>query len=158
MSETLTIENRVTNNETREHIAAVGHLMHTLVKEMLDRCDKHDLSKLDHPEVDGFTRMTPTLAQSEYGSEENVKNREAMLADTLLNHYAKNRHHPQHFPDGVDGMNLVDLIEMFCDWKASSARHKNGNIRKSIDHNRDRFKMAPQLARIFYNTIDLVGE
>ena len=49
-------------------------------------------------------------------------------------------------------MNLLDLIEMFCDWSASSQRHHDGNIRKSIEVNADRFGMSPQLTRIFENT------
>ena len=50
-------------------------------------------------------------------------------------------------------MTLIDLIEMLCDWKAATVRNKNGNIRKSIEHNADRFKMSPQLKQIFENTV-----
>lgn len=158
MTSGLTLENRACNADTREHIALVGKLMHAIAKEILDRCDRHDLSKLDHPEVDGFTQMTPELAKSEYGSQENQGAKEGPLRDTLAHHYANNRHHPEHFKEGIDDMNWVDILEMFCDWKASSSRHKSGNIRKSIEINRDRFKMSAQLVRIMENTIDLVGE
>jgi len=154
----LTIENKACNFETREHIALVGRLMHGLVKEMLDRCDRHDLSKLERPEVEAFTVMTPALSQTDYGTAQNDANK-ALLGDALAHHYSKNRHHPEHFKNGVDDMNLIDIIEMFCDWKAAGTRHKSGgNIRKSIEINRDRFKLAPQLVRIMENTIDLVGE
>ena len=50
-------------------------------------------------------------------------------------------------------MNLFDLIEMLVDWKAASERHNNGNIRKSIEINGNRFNMSPQLIRIFENTV-----
>jgi hypothetical protein len=50
-------------------------------------------------------------------------------------------------------MNLVDLIEMLADWKASSERQNDGNLRKSLDENAERFKMSPQLTRILENTI-----
>ena len=49
-------------------------------------------------------------------------------------------------------MNLFDLIEMFCDWKAAVKRNKNGNLQKSIDINEERFKMDKFLADIFRNT------
>ena len=36
-------------------------------------------------------------------------------------------------------LNLLDLIELFCDWKASTLRHNDGNIKKSIEINQNRF-------------------
>lgn len=57
---------------------------------------------------------------------------------------------------GIHGMNLVDLLEMLCDWKAASERHNDGNIRRSIEINGKRFEMSPQLIRIFENSVDLV--
>ncbi len=53
-------------------------------------------------------------------------------------------------------MNLIDLVEMLCDWKAASMRHHDGNIRRSIEINGDRFGLSPQLVRILENTADLL--
>jgi hypothetical protein len=53
---------------------------------------------------------------------------------------------------GIMGMTLLDVIEMFCDWKAATERHANGNFQTSIQHNRKRFTMSYQLAAIFENT------
>ena len=44
---------------------------------------------------------------------------------------------------------------MFCDWIASSKPHSNGNIRKSIEKNSERFSMGPELTAIFERTADL---
>jgi hypothetical protein len=52
-------------------------------------------------------------------------------------------------------MTLVDVVEMFCDWLASSQRHADGNILKSIDYNKDRFGMAEQLTTVLENTAKL---
>lgn len=49
-------------------------------------------------------------------------------------------------------MNLVDIIEMFCDWKAASERQLNGNILKSIETNQDRFGYSRDLGKIMENT------
>jgi hypothetical protein len=49
-------------------------------------------------------------------------------------------------------MDLIDLLEMFCDWKAASERHANGNIYKSIKINKQRFNISDQLEQIFINT------
>lgn len=56
----------------------------------------------------------------------------------------------------MSSMTLVDIIELFCDWKAASERHNDGNLRSSIEINADRFSMSPQLVRIFENTVDLL--
>ena len=74
------------------------------------------------------------------------------MKPALEHHYAKNRHHPEHHKNGINDMNLIDLIEMFCDWKASSERQNDGNILKSIEINGKRFHMSPQLIEIFENT------
>jgi len=153
----LTLEEQATNATTMHHINMVQTLLHKIVKELLDRADIHDQSKLESPEVELFTEWTPKLAGSTYGSAEYEGFRKAM-GPALLHHYAKNRHHPEHFKEGVNDMSLVDIIEMFCDWKAATMRHNDGNIRKSIAHNANRFDLSPQLVRILENSIDLVGE
>jgi hypothetical protein len=75
------------------------------------------------------------------------------LKPALDHHYANNSHHPQFYKNGIDGMNLLDLVEMFFDWKAATERTKDGDIRKSIEINSTRFNISPQLVSIFVNTI-----
>lgn len=154
MQNDLTVEERATNFETMLHIQKVNHFLNRIIHELLRRGEAHDRSKLDHPEVALFTEYTPKLAESTYGSEQYEKFRKE-LGPALVHHYAHNRHHPEHFKSGIDDMNLLDLIEMFCDWKAATLRHNDGNIRKSIEKNADRFHISPQLVRILENTADL---
>ena len=48
---------------------------------------------------------------------------------------------------------------MICDWKASSERHENGDIYKSIEINQKRFGYSDDLKSILKNTVDfLMGE
>ncbi len=54
--------------------------------------------------------------------------------------------------NGINGMTLIDLIEMFCDWKAASERHTDGNIFKSIEINSKRFNINDQLKNILIKT------
>lgn len=56
----------------------------------------------------------------------------------------------------VNQMNLIDLIEMLCDWKAATMRHTDGDIRKSLEINKGRFQISYQLQRILENTIPLL--
>lgn len=53
---------------------------------------------------------------------------------------------------GINGMTLLDVVEMFCDWKAATERHADGSLQKSIQINHKRFQMSSQLTQIFENT------
>ena len=61
-----------------------------------------------------------------------------------------------HVNSPVNDMNLIDIMEMLCDWKASSERHNDGNIRKSIEISANRFGLSPQMVKILENTADLL--
>lgn len=151
----LTPENKVTNYETMKHIHQVQCNINVVIKELLDRAANHDKTKLDSPEVEAFTEVTHKLSSSTYGSED-YNATKAAIQPALTHHYAKNRHHPEHFAKGIDDMNIVDLVEMFCDWSASTKRHADGNLRKSIEINGKRFNMPPQLVNILENSISLM--
>lgn len=150
----MTLEEKATNFDTMRHIERVRNLLDYAASELLRRGQEHDQSKLESPELEAFTEYTPKLAASTYGSPEYEAFRKAMKP-ALDHHYARNSHHPEHYADGVNDMSLLDLIEMFCDWKAAGERHNDGNILKSIEKNTTRFEMSPQLSRIFKNTAKL---
>jgi hypothetical protein len=80
------------------------------------------------------------LKSSTYGSKE-YSSFLKILAPALKHHYSCHRHHPQFHKHGIADMNLIDLIEMICDWKASSERHDDGNLAASITVNCKRFKL-----------------
>jgi hypothetical protein len=151
---TLSLEEKATNFDTMEHIENVRNFINVFVAELLIRGVNHDQTKLESPEVELFTEYTDKLAGVTYGSDE-YKSYLEKLKVALDHHYAKNRHHPEHFVNGVNDMNLIDIIEMFCDWKAATLRHDDGNLQKSIDHNAKRFNMSDQLTKIFRNTVEL---
>lgn len=152
---TLTPEQQATNFITFRHIERVRNLLNNCITELLKRGELHDQSKLEPPEVELFTEHTSRLADLTYGSPEYQQALDD-LGPALEHHYANNRHHPQHHKNGVNDMNLLDIVEMLCDWKAASERHNDGNIRKSIEHNADRFGLSPQLVRILENTADVL--
>jgi hypothetical protein len=112
----------------------------------------HDNSKLDRFEADGFAKYTEILKDLAYGSEEYKQTLENMKP-IIEHHYERNRHHPEHFRNGIKDMNLLDIIEMLCDWKAASLRHENGNVFESIEINQKRFGYSDELKSILINTI-----
>jgi len=138
--------------ETRMHINNVRKNIYRMIKELMDRAEKHDASKLADPERAIFLEFTPKLKGVTYGSDE-YKGYLKEMQVALDHHYAENRHHPEHFEDGVNGMNLIDLFELVSDWKAATLRHADGDIDKSIENNTERFGLSPQLVKILKNTV-----
>ena len=139
--------------DTMNHKKDVGHFMANVILNLSKRREVHDNSKLVEPEKSIFDEFTPKLRDTTYGSDEY----KVFLKDmgvALQHHYANNSHHPEHFENGINGMSLLDLIEMFCDWCAATMRHADGDIVKSIEINKTRFEMSDQLAEIFKNTLD----
>jgi len=154
----LSEKEKAVNYETFRHIERVRNLLNICVVELLKRGQLHDQSKMASPEVELFTEYTEKLAGTTYGSTE-YDEYKAKMKPALEHHYANNRHHPEHFKNGVEDMNLLDIVEMLCDWKAASERHHDGNIRKSIEINANRFNLSPQIVKILENTADvLFGE
>ncbi len=142
--------------ETYEHIQQVQANIFEIIKRLTGRAMRHDASKLEDPEKELFDKWTPALADLEYGSTEYDAALEK-LGPALDHHYAKNSHHPEHYPDGVSDMTVMDVIEMFCDWKAATQRMHDGNIRKSLEINKKRFALSEQLFQIFENTVKELG-
>ena len=143
--------------QTLGHIATVKSFLFAICSKLDERAINHDASKLHEEEIKIFEEFTPKLKDSTYGSEEY----QGFLKDmkpALDHHYAKNRHHPEYHKDGIDDMNLVDIMEMFADWLAASQRHADGDIMKSIEINKDRFGMSDQLVSIFKNSVELFDD
>ncbi len=152
-------------NETRKHQQEVSRLMMMFARMLLERAAVHDASKLQEPERSVFIEFTPKLSGAVYGSEEyKTFLREMKVA--LDHHYQVNKHHPEYndingystetLNDPIRSMNLIDIVEMLCDWMAAVKRTKNGNIGVSIDKNEKRFGISEQLSQLFRNTCGML--
>lgn len=166
--------------DTINHINKVRTNIHKIIEYLDERSLNHDYSKLNSPEKEYFDEYTPKLSEVDYGSEKYYGFLKELKV-ALDHHYSNNRHHPEYFikyicnscfteyknkPEQCDNcsgsefdedfdvsqMNLIDIIEMFCDWLAATERHLNGDIFKSIETNKKRFKMDHQLSNILENT------
>lgn len=127
----------------------VKELMNNMIVDLINRAETHDLTKLESPEKEIFDREGDSLKTLVYNSDEYKASLER-LGIALEHHYNFNSHHPQHYKNGVDGMDLLDLVEMICDWKASSERNVGNTL--DLDKNFERFGFSEQLASIFRNT------
>lgn len=143
--------------ETKKHIKHVRGLLDKIAIILKSRSARHDQSKLNPPELEIFEIYTEKLKDTTYGSDEYNQFLKQM-EPALGHHYACNRHHPEHFANGVKDMNLFDIIEMFCDWLAATKRHADGNIFKSIQINKKRFGYGDILEAILTNTAKVLFE
>ena len=142
---------------TIEHINKVHYLVRDLTDKANLQSNQHDQSKLEPFEKEIFDKHTPELSKLTYGSKE-YRDMLDKIKPALDHHYANNRHHPEyHKEKGIEGMTLMDIIEMICDWKAATERHDDGDIRKSLTINTKRFNISPSLVKILENTIEEMG-
>ena len=144
-----------TKLETMEHIDHVRTNLSIIIKELINRQNNHDQSKLHSPEVEIFHEYTPKLKQLTYNSKE-YKDCLKNMGVAIEHHYQNNRHHPEYFDNGIKGMHLIDLIEMFCDWVATTKRHNNKDVNRSLAINKIRFNYSDDLMEIFKNSVELL--
>lgn len=142
--------------DTYAHIAVVRGYVLEVIRDLLYRAHDHDLSKLEEPEKSIFDEFTPKLEDSTYGSDE-YKDLLDGMGEALKHHYTVNSHHPEHFPNGFGDMTLVDVVEMLADWKAATLRHADGDLKRSIDLNAERFGYGDEVWLLLMNTARAYG-
>jgi len=81
--------------------------------------------------------------KSLYEEYKNIENYEELLQS----HYKLNRHHIEYFQKGIYEMNIIDIIEMFCDWYAIS-----DNIYNYIDSKEEKIH-SKSLVKVLKNTV-----
>jgi Family of unknown function (DUF5662) len=140
-------------SEVKKHKDLVSLNLGSIGEQLRARAITHDHSKMTDEELPYYAEYTPNLKGLTYGSNE-YRDMLEKLRPCINHHYKANAHHPEHYENGIDGMSLVDLVEMICDWKAATARHEDGDIIKSLEINRVRFKMSDQLYNILLNTVN----
>ena len=144
--------------KTIDHIKRVQFYMRFLIDRLTTKSQQHDESKLGDIEAPIFAEHTEHLSSIKFGSEEYQQElNELQIA--LEHHYKYNRHHPEYFgEDGINGMDLTDILEMLADWMASTERTQNGDIFESIEINAKRFNIDNQLKQILINTAKKLDE
>lgn len=143
--------------DTWQHIHAVQQYIGDVIADLQARALAHDQSKLVEPELTTFNEISDRPHDSSYGSEEYYRY-VALFRRGIEHHYEGNDHHPEHFYDeGVLAMNLVQVMEMVCDWKAASLRHADGDFAASLDHNAERFGYGDEMKTLILNTATSFG-
>lgn len=138
--------------DAKAHITLIQKVFNeTIIPELQKRSENHDKSKLSSPEREMYDEYIPKLKETPFGSKEYVKVRKEMEKTALQHHFQENRHHPEHFENGISDMTIVDVVEMFCDWYAASLRSDTSFL-DGLMFNKNKFKMSDELYEIFLNT------
>lgn len=133
-----------------EHKRKVKYWLRGFAEQLTTRAENHDNSKLRDPvEKATFDRWTPEIRRATFGSDEYKQALDGMGEGVKL-HYKANRHHPEHYENGVNDMTLMDVVEMLADWMAV-AQSKNTHV--DLRHAAERFGLSEQLVEILANTL-----
>ena len=135
-----------------KHKEEITQLMSKFAAEISYRSGIHDNSKFSPEEFDVYSSNVQDFNKYDFDSEEEKRLRERVYPAAKA-HQKRNRHHPEHFKNGIDDMNLIDLLEMICDWKSASSRAPGDSLRKGLPILKEKYKISPQLYQILTNTI-----
>jgi len=119
------------------HNRFVASLLVDLANALEKRAIMHDASKFTMDEFAGFVEINRIAREHEYGSPEYMASIKETNAVAL--HYSRNPHHPEHYPNGVDDMGLLDIIEMVADWKAASETYGQTSLGNALEVHIERF-------------------
>ncbi len=141
--------------KTMRHIRTIQGYMTLIGTEWVERTRRHDESKLDDIELYGYVGIAEATKGLTAGSQEYLDALEPYKT-VIRRHYILNDHHPEHFANRVNGMNLIQVLEMVCDWIAASTDREMHPM-QSIDTQCTRFNIDAQLKQIIINTMDKLG-
>lgn len=133
------------------HKRLVGRYLQRVTNALFQRAVEHDYSKFSREEFPQYAAALPRFEKAEYGSEE-YKACCKSIQPAIDHHLRVNRHHPEFFPNGVNDMNLIDVVEMVCDWIAASQRVPGNTLR--LDLQKERFGIDDQLFGLISRTVE----
>lgn len=139
------------------HTRLVAFYIAQMISKLMARAGTHDRSKLEEPEYSAFKTVTPRLKTSTFGSEE-YKQALREIKPAIDHHYSQNRHHPEYFANGIKDMNLVDLMEMVCDWTAASLRNPGGDVLQSIEQKQKSLGFSDDVKSLLINTAKTINQ
>lgn len=145
--------------DTQRHRGEVRRRLLQIVGDLTKRAWAHDASKLEAPEKPLFDHWTPMLGRTQYSADPESPYQRCLsgMGPALQHHYEVNDHHPEHFAGGISDMNLIQVIEMLADWAAAVMRQPNGDLRRSIEQNAERFGYGDEMKHLLLSTADYLG-
>ena len=134
-----------------KHRENVKNRLMFLADELYKRAEHHDDSKLAYPEIEWLIEMDKE-PRYDYGTPEYF-DKMKRWQKFFDHHYKNNRHHPDHFTNGIDDMNLVDLCEYVIDIISYFNELHVHDALETINKQSGRFGFDEQLEQILKNTL-----
>ena len=121
------------------HRQLVTFFLRELARRLEARADLHDQTKYAEDEFEIFVEIQKIARTEPYGSPAYMAS-----VERLGLHYERNPHHPEHWPNGVSDMGLVDFLEMVMDWLAANYVFGNVTQEESRATQSKRFDLQPE--------------
>lgn len=138
-----------------DHKQRVASYMQIVANDLFKRAAVHDNSKFSPEEYGPYDEAFPHLQKYAYGTEE-LRAELRKIKPAIAHHFQANDHHPEHFETGILGMDLIQLVEMVCDWLAASERSQT-DMSKGLQINKERFHLDEQLSAAIYHTVKRIA-
>lgn len=160
-----------TLNTICHHRLLVQAALQSVIQKLERRSLIHDESKFREDEFEGFSRINASARQFPYGSDE-YRASLKREGETIQRHFARNDHHPEYYnhPDfgnfaaDPNGMGLLAVIEMVCDWWAAwkvydgqRAPDKRSSWQENLEKQKLRFKEAGRLSEAQWWAVEQVA-
>jgi len=152
------MEHISTEDYIKDHRNKVQQWVQRIMKILEDRAKKHDLSKLND-ELELWKKLDE-YPRYKYGSSEYFEKLKR-FKNVFYTHWAHNRHHYEYFRIKHHGniskiytdIDLVDLIEMMCDWLSYNETITVTDAKKLVAEQMKRLGMPKEIAALILNTI-----
>lgn len=134
-----------------EHRALVHDKMATVSRDINTRARHHDQSSLNGSEFRIYEEHFDELQKYPMFDPRRDAVLKEMRVATMYHHNA-NDHHPEHFDDGINGMNLIQMIEFVADIMSQS--EQNGiDVYEMLPLLKDQYDISSQLYQVILNTV-----
>jgi hypothetical protein len=154
MSQELESQGVETEKYIRAHIQRVQKWLSHFSRQLYIRGSNHDASKLQSPEIEGWSQMD-LEPRYPYGSPE-YEDKKRRYEWLFHAHYSRNRHHPEYFDihdNKTFEMDLLDLIELLCDWNGYRDSIRYTEASALVDQQCKRYGFSDELHDLLLNTL-----
>ena len=144
--------NKISTKEYIEsHISRVQKWISKFSGILFVRGLNHDKSKLIEPEFSLWKKMDEE-PRYPYGTKEYQEKIERHKK-VFEHHYRYNRHHPEHWYGFYSEMDLIDIIEMLCDWLGYKEDITLPEAEELVKQQCKRYKFNKTFESLIFNTL-----
>ena len=111
----------------------------------------HDKSKLCEPELSLWKKMDEE-PRYPYGTSK-YKEKLNRYKEVFQQHYKHNKHHPEHWSGYYCDMDLMDVIEMLCDWLGYKDDITLKEAETLVNQQCERYGFNDTFRHLLYNTL-----